>query len=768
MSSTLVSGGGVRDLRMLLPGLTGWGVCALATWLRPSGWWVLVALGCAGVVLAVAHKTRRARLIEAVPVILIATAMLGAVSAGSWARDQAPLMEAEGNKVEVTLELEQTLHPGDQSARAKLVSLNGEALRLGAVPIRVVGDLAVSRIPLGSQTTLTGQLQRGENADQQAWVVFVQEPPEQWTPPGWLLLSTDQLRAEFLERSLLRNNDAGQLLPGLAIGDTSAVQDSLVEAMRDTSLSHLVAVSGANCAIIVALVVAVVALFGGGLWVRMVAGIVALIGFVILVTPEPSITRAAIMASIVLVFLASSRPVRGIPVLGTTVLILLALDPWLSTDFAFALSVLATGGILLLSGPLVRVMSPYLHPGVALVVALPLAAQIACQPLLIIVNPIIPVWAVVANALAAPAAPVATILGMVGCLAGPVWPGLANLMVWLAWLPSGYIAAIARVMADTPISVLPWPGGLWGVAAVAAIGWGCVAYLLLKSSRHVWFRRALGLSAMGAVCAVVLGFFVPQWATKASVPTEWTVAQCDVGQGDAVVLRSLNQVVVIDVGEFPDLISTCLATVGVTHIDLLVITHFDKDHVGGWTGAIDLAQEVWVGGIDNDQDQAIVSGMNQRGVVVRQVSSGDEATFGGYHLGVVWPASASLAAKGNDSSVVIQATPTPACPSCLSGVYLGDLGEQAQRILVGREHFTPHDIVKVSHHGSKNQYAGLYEALAAPVALIGVGAENTYGHPTASIVQTVEQFGVVIRSDVSGLATLHRSPTGGIVKWSER
>jgi len=335
-------------------------------------------------------------------------------------------------------------------------------------------------------------------------------------------------------------------------------------------------------------------------------------------------------------------------------------------------------------------------------------------------------------------------------------------------LPSGYIAAIARVMADTPISVLPWPGGLWGVVAVAVIGYGSVAYFLLHNTRHVWFRQALGLSAVGAVCVVVVGFFVPQWATQASVPKDWTVAQCDVGQGDAVVLRSLNQVVVIDVGEFPELISTCLAMVGVTHIDLLVITHFDKDHVGGWTGVIDVAQEVWVGGVASDKDQAIVAGMNQRGVVVRQVSRGDEATIGGYHLGVVWPVSASLVPEGNDSSVVIRATPTLACPSCLSGVYLGDLGEQAQRILLGREHFTPHDIVKVSHHGSKNQYPGLYEALAAPVALIGVGADNTYGHPAVSILETVERFGVVIRSDVHGLATLHRSPTGGIVKWSER
>lgn len=753
---------------MLLPGLTGWGTCALATWLRPSGWWVLVGLGLAALVLWLAYRTQHPPLNAVIPIVLIATAMMGAVSAGAWSRDQPQVADSASRQVVVSLELEETIQPGDASARARATAIGGVALERGPIPVRVVGDVAATRVALGSSTVVKGQLRRGENADQQAWVVFISATPEAWTPPGWLLASTDELRAEFLERSLGRDNDAGRLLPGLAIGDTSAVEDDLVTAMRETSLSHLVAVSGANCAIIVALVVALVALFGGGLWVRMVAGIAALIGFVIVVTPEPSISRAAIMASIVLVFLASSRPVRGIPVLGTTVLILLATDPWLSTDFAFALSVLATGGILLLSGPLVRLMSPYVHPALALVIALPIAAQIACQPLLILLNPIIPVWAVVANALAAPAAPVATILGMLGCLAGPVSPGVADAIVWLAWLPSGYIAAIARVLADTPVSVLPWPSGWWGVIAVAMIGYGFVSYILMRKSPHTRLRRALGVGGAVATCAVVIGFFLPQWATTASIPSQWSVAQCDVGQGDAVVLRSLDSVVVIDVGEFPKLIQSCLATLGVGHIDLLVITHFDKDHVGGWSGVIGITEEVWVGGIDNDRDLAIVDQMRHRGAQVLSVSSGDTEVVGGYTVGVVWPVSQALAPPGNDSSVIVQVTATATCPQCLSGVYLGDLGEQSQRMLLGREQFGPHDIVKVSHHGSKNQYAPLYEALRAPVALIGVGADNTYGHPVSSIVDVVEKFGVVIRSDRHGLATLHRSDSGGIVMWSER
>jgi competence protein ComEC len=101
-------------------------------------------------------------------------------------------------------------------------------------------------------------------------------------------------------------------------------------------------------------------------------------------------------------------------------------------------------------------------------------------------------------------------------------------------------------------------------------------------------------------------------------------------------------------------------------------------------------------------------------------------------------------------------------------LFLGDLGERAQRILAARERFRPVDIVKVSHHGSADQYHPLYEALGASVGLIGVGAENTYGHPAPSLLSALPPVTTVVRSDLNGTATLHRSDGGGIVMWSER
>src|SRR5690606_39249834 len=135
------------------------------------------------------------------------------------------------------------------------------------------------------------------------------------------------------------------------------------------------------------------------------------VGFVVLVTPEPSVQRAAVMALAVLVASGSGRPVRGIPVLCLAVLGLLVVDPWLARSFGFVLSVLATGGLLVLAGPLAAAMARWMPRWLAVVIAVPAAAQVACQPVIVLLDAALPTYGVVANILAAPAAPIATVVG---------------------------------------------------------------------------------------------------------------------------------------------------------------------------------------------------------------------------------------------------------------------------------------------------------------------------------------------------------------------
>jgi competence protein ComEC len=168
-----------------------------------------------------------------------------------------------------------------------------------------------------------------------------------------------------------------------------------------------------------------------------VAGLAALAGFVVLVTPEPSVVRAATMSAVAMLALLLGRRGSGLALLALAVCVLLAADPWLALSLGFALSVAATGALLVLAPPLARGLGRFLPASLALALAVPLSAQLVCSPLIVLVSPGVAVYGVPANLLAAPAAPVATVLGLAACLAAPV-PVLQAGLTALTWLPAAW------------------------------------------------------------------------------------------------------------------------------------------------------------------------------------------------------------------------------------------------------------------------------------------------------------------------------------------
>ena len=176
-----------------------------------------------------------------------------------------------------------------------------------------------------------------------------------------------------------------------------------------------------------------------------------------------------------------------------------------------------------------------------------------------------------------------------------------------------------------------------------------------------------------------------------------------------------------------------------------------------------------MGPVLEDDHRDITTALALAGATVLEVSAGTRLDVAEYRLRVVWPYSESFAEPGNDSSVVVSLEPSSQCGSCLKALFLGDLGEQPQRILMGRENFDELDVVKVSHHGSRDQYDGLYRAIQASVGLIGVGEENTYGHPTRGVMDILQASGTLpLRSDLEGIVTVSADAEGQLVVWSER
>jgi competence protein ComEC len=257
------------------------------------------------------------------------------------------------------------------------------------------------------------------------------------------------------------------------------------------------------------------------------------------------------------------------------------------------------------------------------------------------------------------------------------------------------------------------------------------------------------------------------WVTA---PDDWTWAQCDVGQGDAVIVRDGDMVAVFDTGRTETPMRECLATLGIGRIDLLVLTHFDADHAGGYRAVLGRVGTVLHGPTDGVEDEDILRNFVENGTELVPVQRGASGRLGRLEWRVLWPSTTEPREPGNPSSVTLMVTPGQGCDNtCLSGLNLGDLPAVEQRRLLALGGIVPVDIVKVSHHGSRDQEPELYRRVRAPVALIGVGGDNEYGHPTVKILDVLAGTGsTVLRSDINGIVLVSRSQAGELRVWRER
>lgn len=580
------------------------------------------------------------------------------------------------------------------------------------------------------------------------------------SPPPWLEWSVG-LRSALASAAGSLGGDGAALVPGLAIGDTSAVGDELDAAMKASSLSHLTAVSGANCAIVTAAAFAIAAICRLRRAWRVVVALTALVGFVVLVTPQPSVIRASAMAIVVLIALALGRPGGGVAALGVAVIGLLTSDPWLARDYGFALSAAATMGLLLLAGPLAGRLARVMPIPLATVLAVPLAAQLACQPVLILLDPAIAIYGVPANLLAAPAAPVGTVVGLVGCLVLPVLPSVGVAVLQLAWLPASWIALVAHGAAGLPGGRVPWLPDAPGAALLAVVT-GLGLWLLFSARRHPRLRAVVGGALVVALAVPIGDTLGASFVGSMSRPAHWDVAACDIGQGDAVLIRSADATALIDTGPEPAALDRCLSLLGIDRIDLLVMTHWDADHAGGAEAIVGRVGLVIHGPPDGGRSERVLGPLKRAGADAVEVVAGYRGILGEARWRVLWPKPG--ASPGNDASVVLDLD----APR-YRGLFLGDLGEGAQARMLRSAVIGPVDLVKVAHHGSADQSEALYRELDAEVGIIGVGSENGYGHPTDRLLDLLSLVGTTpVRTDATGTAVLTASPDGAFGLWSER
>ncbi|MDI1289729.1 MAG: MBL fold metallo-hydrolase, partial [bacterium] len=338
-------------------------------------------------------------------------------------------------------------------------------------------------------------------------------------------------------------------------------------------------------------------------------------------------------------------------------------------------------------------------------------------------------------------------------LTSPVAPGLSHVLAGLASWPASWIAWVAHTGASLPLATVPWPSGPIGVAILATVlasGW------LLRRWLRAAFPRGVpgGLVGIGTVFALattVLWLVLPP-DRRSWPPTGWLVIMCDVGQGDALLVRSgEGAAVVVDAGPEPERVDRCITDARVSTVPAVVLTHFHADHVDGLAGVLRgrAVPAIYVSPVREPIEQAIaVSELAAHaGIPVIPISAGDERVVGGLRWRALWPRRViSEGSVPNNASVVLAVD-----VAGRSVLLTGDVELAAQAAILPELAGSRFDVVKVPHHGSRDQDPGLAPLTAPSVALISVGKGNTYGHPAAETVSEWQTAGaLVFRTDISG------------------
>ncbi|HEX7404922.1 MAG TPA: ComEC/Rec2 family competence protein [Candidatus Nanopelagicaceae bacterium] len=546
-------------------------------------------------------------------------------------------------------------------------------------------------------------------------------------------------------RNISGSGDAGALIPGMVLGDTSLQTPQFRDAMRRSGLTHLVAVSGANFAIISLFVLWCMQWLVRSLRWRIIVTAIALSGFIALVRPSPSVLRAAAMASVVLFAKAVGRRSDSLPALGFAIAAVVIGDPWQARDPGFALSVLATAGLLLLAPRIVHWLARFIPLPLASALSPPIAAVLMCAPILMALSGYIGPMTVIANLLAAPVVAPITVLGFIAALIAPISSSIASFLLFFVRIPAGWIAAVAHWSAHFP--VIQFSSGLGGFVGVLIFFIALLAAMILLRNRRSIFLVVAGV----LICALL---WSGRWPGG-----DWQVANCDVGQGDSLVINlGAHRAIVIDTGPDAQLEDRCLSQLGIQEISLLVLSHFHADHVEGVAGLIHhrKVRQVWVSNINDPvfESQRVRQWLAPLPLVVvaRGMSAHLSSNRGPVSLSVLWPDDAAHAfdvLPGDGSAVNNSSIALLVNAPDFSLFSAGDLEPAVQSEIL--DSVAPVDIYKVSHHGSVYQSVPFMERLSPALAIISVGAGNTYGHPAPETLAVLARLpSKVYRTDING------------------
>ena len=751
---------GISSLKSAL--LRGWPALLVASacvgiaaseWVRPSIGFLapLAALAFVGALLAVGT-------------VRLAAAALALAMLGLWwgglrgaALEESMLTSRIGESASARVVI-----TGPARRTPFAIRVPAEMLRFGTTRVRerILLELPPERAPpQGAVLELraqpveprgpeTGFDERGWLARRGVHVVVRGERPKLLGRRGGIGGVADRLRGH-VQRTLATgtNGERRRLVAGIVLGEDGEFDRELRDDFEASGLMHLLAVSGQNVAIVAIGIVTAARIAGIGRLLGEAIAIVVVLAYALAVGWQPSVVRAAVAGVLVSLAWIAARPKDRWHFMAVGALLLLAWMPSSALEPGFQLSFAAVAAIFVVLPRVSGVPDAYPVPrGLWDVVVVAAACGVVTAPIVWLHFGAVALWTVPANVVAEPAMPPLIALSLAAVAIEPFLPGAATALAWLAGWCAAWIAFVARVVADWPAAEITSP--LFFVVL------GAIAGAIVVVWRAPVYRRGTAIAAVAsaALTLVTVGCALrpsPHWTG----PLGLRVTFLDVGQGDAVLVEAPGFSMLVDQGPPEADVAGQLRAGGVRSLTALVLTHPQRDHIGG---AADVLERLRVSAVV-DPGLAVPSPFHagavrvarRKGVPVALVRAGDAYRVGRLRVRALWPDGAGLASEDPNANATVLLVSYGATDVLLTA--------DAESEVTRRLPLRPVEVLKVAHHGSEDPgLPELLRVLRPRVAVISVGEGNDYGHPRPETIDALaaEPGLHTLRTDEDGMVVV--------------
>ena len=563
-------------------------------------------------------------------------------------------------------------------------------------------------------------------------------------------------------KKLLPEQEA-ELEQGILLGDTSDIESDIKDDFRECNLSHMLAVSGAHLSYLVLGINTVLSKKAFGIRRRKILSIIFILIFMVIVNMSPSVVRAGISTIIAIFATLIYRKQDTYTTISIALLLTLLNNPFAIFDVGLQLSYLATLSIIIFYSKFTQKqfnnkVKKYLHESAMLT----LSANILILPITIYEFNTIPINSIISNLLAGPLLGICIILGMFTVILSTVCFPVSKLIAFPLQIILKILIKIIELISKIPFGnytvKTPW-------FIVVFLTYAIIATLI---------HNKKGITKILTMVTLII-FVVMQVCAFINIDGKLKIYFIDVGQGDSMLVKTVNgKNILIDGGgsKNPDydigekILVPYLLDRRIKTLDYVIISHFDEDHATGVAqilGKIDVSSIILTRQLEeNDIYRHILSIAKEKKIKLIYVKEGDVLKIGGIKISIIHPENKLMINNPmNNNSIVCKVE-----YNSFSMLLTGDIEMEAEELILRKNINLKADVLKVAHHGSKTSTTGEFlKAINPKVALIGVGKNNNFGHPSNEVIQRLKENGTrIYRTDENGEISITVNKKGRIIK----